>query len=245
VRKEIYYRLCSNRYFDEAGAMVVLVAEPPALLSLMKPIRVALADGHPLAANGLLKVARDNENIVFDGYIFQDKFITSWYDGSNADVLLLDISTPVPNAITVVKDILCRFPEAKIIILSDEDDPGVIRFIRGLGVCGYHIKTTNFNDTIETILKVYNGEKVFPEDREGGIARLVTERFTFRPCADLSMREIQVLKLIARGKTNPQIAAELQRSAFTVKTHRQKLLKKLNACNTAQLISKARIKGLL
>jgi DNA-binding NarL/FixJ family response regulator len=243
VRKEIYNRLCSNSYFSEAiGA---LAAEPPALTLAVQPIRVVLADGYPLAANGLLTVSNDSENTVFDSFLFNDKIITDWYDGSNADVLLLDSCLPVPNAIPVIKDLLFRFPDAKIILLSNEDDAGVIRFIYGLGIHGYHIKTSDFNDIIQTILKVYSGEKVFPEDREGGIARLVTERFISWPCADLSTREMQVLKLIARGKTNQQTAAELTISPLTVKTHRQKLLKKLNASNTAQLILKARIKGWL
>jgi len=210
------------------------------------PVTVLLCDGHPLMANGLLKISNDENNIVLDGYAFEDKPLTGWYDGSNADILLLDVSMPVPNAVAIIKNLLSRFADARIIILSNEDDPGVISCMQSLGVYGYQIKTDNHKDTIQTIVKVHSGEKVFPENLDGGIAHSLIRRFIDPPDnAQLSARELQVLKLIAGGKTNPQIAAELNISRLTVKTHRQKLLQKLNACNTAQLISKARLKGVL
>ena len=118
--------------------------------------------------------------------------------------------------------------------------------MRSLGAYAYHVKTEDHNDTIKTIIKVHAGEKVFPENLDGSITSSFMRRFIDPPIAvELSARELQVLKLIAGGKTNPQVATELNISPFTVKTHRQKLLQKLRACNTAQLISKARFKGLL
>jgi len=90
------------------------------------------------------------------------------------------------------------------------------------------------------------GEKVFPDNLQGGAAPLLVRRFIApRASVELSVREIQVLKLISHGKTNPQIAAALDISPLTIKKHRENLLRKLNSHNTAQLISKARLKGLL
>jgi len=244
VRHEIYSRLCSNRYFDP-GLGVEWPTNAPALPPPAQTISVVLADGCPLTANGLLNIGSHEGSMAVDGYEFRGKPIADWYDGSNADVLLLDVCMPIPNAVAVVKNLVCRFPDVRIIVLSDEDDAGVIRFMRDLGVCGYHIKTYGIHSTIQTIIKVFEGEKVFPQNLEGGIARLILERFTSVTRPDLSCREIEVLKLIAEGKTNLQIAQALYISPLTVKTHRQHLLQKLNADNTAQLLSKARYKGLL
>lgn len=244
MKQEIYYRLCSNRYFNGPFAINTQVEGLP-MSFVHKRVCVALADGHPLVANGLLKISSGEEGIELDGYPFPDKNLMDWYDGSNADVLLLDVGVPVPCGIAVVKGLLSRFPDARIIILSNEDDPGVIRCMRRLGVYGYHIKTCRINDTLETIIKVFIGEKVFPENLEGGIPDSLAERFISLPCTDLPPRELQVLRMIAGGKTNLQIAEELQRSPLTVKKHRENLLRKLNATNTAQLISKARSKGWL
>ena len=245
MKQEIYNRLCCRPCFNP-GVAIGLLDNVPALPPTRQPITVILANGYPLAANGLLNIGNGENGVAVNGYEFHDQPITDWYNGSNADVLLLDICMPVPNGIAVIQQLLARFPEAKIIVLSNEDDPGVIKCMQSLGVNAYQIKTQDHNDTIQTIIKVHAGEKVFPENLEDGIVPLFVRRLIDPPAnPELSTREIQVLKLIAKGKTNPQIAAELNISPLTVKKHRENLLRKLNAHNTAQLISKGRLKGLL
>jgi DNA-binding NarL/FixJ family response regulator len=245
MREEIYNRLCYRPSFAMGGSAEPVAIEP-AGYAFAAPIRVAMADGHPLSVNIMLNIISHENKVVIDGFVFNDILLTNWYNGSNADVLLLDICLPVPNGVNSIKQLLNRFPEARIIVFSDEDDPGVIRCMQSLGACAYQVKNSGANDVIQTIIKVHAGEKVFPENLEGGIARSLIRRFIDPPSAvELSAREIQVLKLIANGKTNPQIAAGLGLSPLTIKKHRENILRKLKATNTAQVISKARFKGLL
>ncbi len=245
MREEIYHRLCYRPGFDKRIAPTLIVDESILLESPGASMQVVMADGHPLNANGMLRIKNDNQNLFIYGFIFDDVPLTDWYTGLNADVLLLDIGMPVPNGIAIIKNLLQRFPEARIIVFSDEDDPEVIRCMQCLGAYAYQVKSYGTNTVIETIIRVHNGEKIFPEHRQGGIARALVDHFIAPAPAGLSAREQQVLKLITNGKTNPQIAAELNISALTIKTHRQNLLHKFSARNTAQLISKGRSKGFI
>jgi DNA-binding NarL/FixJ family response regulator len=245
MREEIYNRLCYRPCFVVGGSAEPMAIEPAGYI-FAAPIRVAMADGYPLSVNGMLNIISYENKVVVDGFIFNDIPLTDWYTGSNADVLLLDICLPVPNGINLIKQLLSRFPEAKIVVFSDEDDPGVIRCMQSLGAYAYQVKNSGANNVIQTIIKVHADEKVFPENLEGGIARSLIRRFIDPPPTfELSPREIQVLKLIANGKTNPQIAEELTLSPLTIKKHRENILRRLKATNTAQVISKARFKGLL
>lgn len=245
MREEIYNRLCYRPCFVVGGSAEPVAIEP-AGYAFAAPIRVAMADGHPLSVNGMLNIISHENKVVIDGFIFNDIPLTDWYHGSNADVLLLDICLPVPNGINIIKQLLHRLPEARIVVFSDEDDPGAIRCMQSLGACAYQVKNSGANDVIQTIIKVHAGERVFPEIQGSGIAHLIVKRLIDPPATfELSPREIQVLKLIASGKTNPQIAEELTLSPLTVKKHRENILRKLKATNTAQVISRARFKGLL
>jgi DNA-binding NarL/FixJ family response regulator len=113
-----------------------------------------------------------------------------------------------------------------------------------LGVYAYLTKNANHEDLIHAILKVQAGEKVFKESVYTKFLKATSKKSNSSKFK-LTDREVQILKLIVKGQTNLQIAAELYLSPLTIKTHRQNLLCKLQVSNTAQLIAKADLSGLL
>jgi DNA-binding NarL/FixJ family response regulator len=208
----------------------------------VKTINVAMADDHKLFAEGIQAMLNNTPGIkCYDPFI-NGKLLLNWYNGINADILLVDIEMPVLNGIETSKQLLTRFPDVKIIILSVVDDPKTIQLMLKIGVCAYLVKTAEPEDFIQTIFKVHAGEKVFPMD--------VLTTSSKNPekinalTLKITLRETEILKLIIKGENNKKIADALNISPNTVKTHRQKLLYKLGANNVAQLIAKAALFGI-
>jgi len=208
------------------------------------PIKVAMADDHQLIINGFAGMLDAVPGIALCASFLNGKALLDWYDGSNANVILLDIHMPVLNGMETGKQLLNRFPAARIIVLSVDDDQHLIRFMFELGVYAYLLKDADPADFIEAIIRVHIGEKVFPGTLTMCPGDMRTDRDNILS-AKLSDREIQVLRLIVDGKTTLGIADQLNLSPDTVKSHRKKLLHKLGASNVAQLIANAFSKGLL
>ena len=218
--------------------------KPANLQTNITPIKIAIADDHKLFSGGISSMLNQADGLTVCATFLNGKALLDWYTGSNADVILMDIYMPVLNGIEASKQLLGSFPAVKIIILSADDDQHIIRLMHDIGVYGYLIKSAEPEDFIQTILKVHAGEKVFPETLSTDIGNRDIDKDN-AAVANLSDREIQVLKLIAEGKTTLRIADQLNLSPDTVKSHRKKLLHKLGASNVAQLIANAISKGLL
>jgi DNA-binding NarL/FixJ family response regulator len=208
------------------------------------PIKVAMADDHQLFISGISGILNEVPGFEFCASFLNGKGLLDWFSGSNADVILLDRHMPVLNGIEASKQLLTRFPSARIIILSDDYSEAVMRLIKSIGVCAYLTKSVPPENLIGAIIKVHVGEKIFDEHPSAGLSNVIAKKGN-ASIEKISEREIQVLKLIIEGRTNTQIASELNLSPFTIKTHRQNMLHKLNASNTAQLIAKAGLKGLI
>jgi len=208
------------------------------------PIKVIIADDHPIFINGILGLINDTPDIILCASFSNVRSLLDWFNGSNADIILLDINMPLINGIELGKQLINRFPVTKIIVFSMENDLQIISDLSRIGVYAYLLKGTDPEYFIQTIFKVYAGEKVFPERLFANSTNGFLKKDKYA-ITKLSEREMQILKLIVEGKTNKQIAHMLNVSPYTVKTHRQNLLHKQSANNTAQLIANARLNGLL
>ena len=218
-----------------------LFTTPADFQTRTSPIKVVMADDHQLFMGGISGLLNEVPGIMFCASFLNGSELLNWYKGSNADVILMDIHMPVLNGIETSKQILIRFPAARIIILSVDDDPKVMRLMYDIGAYAYLLKDIEPDGFIQTILKVHSGEKVFPENftvNSRNSVRIDDEMADGR----LSAREKQVLKLISKGKNNSEIAAELNISPSTVKKHRENMMRKLGATNLVQLISNVSFK---
>lgn len=205
-------------------------------------IKVAIADENLIFIKGASAVLYDVPQITFCASFLNGQALLDWYKRTNADVIVIDNRLPLPDGKETIKQLLNRFPDAKIIVFSAQSNPAEIRYMRNLGVCAYLLKSIAPDDLIKSIIKIYHGEKVFPKTVFSNIDSSTNDNVTDNK---LSTREIQVLKLIAKGKNNKESAFELNISELTVKKHRENMMRKLGASNLAQLILMAGFDGYL
>lgn len=205
----------------------------------MKKITVLIADDHTLFRQGLKSLLETEENIEFLGYAENGQKSLEMVAALQPDLLILDISMPVLNGFQVARR-LRENSDIKIIMLTVHNDPQHLKSALELNINGYVLKEDAFEDLLTAIKKVLDGElyispaleKVYKHLKRTDDSDFVSNHF-------LTLREEEILRLIARGMTNKQIAAKLQISIRTVETHRSNIMRKFNLTTSAQLIKLA------
>ncbi|HEY3276905.1 MAG TPA: response regulator transcription factor [Syntrophorhabdaceae bacterium] len=207
-------------------------------------VRFAIVDDHPIVRGGLKEIILANfHGVTIDefsrGYEFMRNIQKNQYD-----IALLDISLPDINGIEVLEEIKKKTPKLPVLIVSmHPEEDYAIRAIKA-GAYGYISKRTAAGDLVEGIRKVLSGKRyVSPAFAD----KLLLDFETYAeqaPHEKLSVRELQVLVLIGKGKTVNQIAQDLHLSADTVRTYRARILQKLGVKGTSQLMHYAITRGL-
>lgn len=207
-------------------------------------LNIHLVDDHSLFREGLkfllstcdfVGEIQDSEN----GKIFLDKLQTS-----KPDIVLMDIQMPELDGITASQKALELYPDLKIIALSLYAEEEYYTKMIDVGVRGFLLKNSQFEDVQKAITEVYEGNNFFsPEILDRIISNMYQKR-TEKPNLDLTEREIEVLYNICKGLSNQEIADILFISKRTVDKHRENLLLKTNAKNTAGLVVYAIKKGI-
>jgi len=210
-------------------------------------IRVLIADDHPLfrdGMHGLLDSVPDTEVV---GEATSGEEAIALAENLQPDVILMDIKMPGINGLQAMREILNTSPHIRVLIVSMlEDDDSVFAAMRA-GARGYIPKGANQAEMLRAIRAVANGEAIFGP----GIAqRLIGFFSASRPTMqsrifpELTERESEVLGLIAQGRTNQEIAAQLVLSLKTVRNHVSNIFSKLQVADRAQAMIRARDAGL-
>ena len=208
----------------------------------MKPIRILITDDHPLMANGIATALSENDEILVKAMATNGKEALDLISEDLFDVILLDIEMPEMNGIECAKVIIDEYPDVRILILSMHQEPSVIKHLMEIGVKGYVLKTIPEDDLVSAIKKVHKGESYFGSNitkalvSEEEVSKTVKIYEKSELLEELTKREIEILKLIAKGHTNVEIAEMLFISHRTVDTHRTNMLNKLNVNNVAGLV---------
>ena len=207
-------------------------------------LNIHLVDDHSLFREGLkfllstcdfVGEIQDSEN----GKIFLKKI-----QNSKPDIVLMDIQMPEIDGITASQKALELYPDLKIIALSLYAEEEYYTKMIDVGVRGFLLKNSQFEDVQKAITEVYEGNNFFsPEILDRIISNMYQKR-TEKPNLDLTEREIEVLYNICKGLSNQEIADILFISKRTVDKHRENLLLKTNAKNTAGLVVYAIKKGI-
>jgi two-component system response regulator NreC len=208
-------------------------------------IKVLIVDDHAVVRSGLRYVleADDDIDVVAEAGDAQHAVFET--RATNPDVVLMDVVMPGRSGIEAIPDVLKDAPDAKILILSMQDDPRYVREAFAAGAAGYILKEAADTDLVAAVREVAAGGR-YVHPALG--ARLVAADAEERRRADddpLSDRERDVLRLLALGHTNQEIAGKLYISVRTAETHRAHIMQKLRLTSRAELVRYALAQGLL
>jgi DNA-binding NarL/FixJ family response regulator len=205
--------------------------------------RVILADDH-LMVRQSLRALLEREGFIVLGEAADGQEAVRLTQDLNPGVAILDISMPLFNGLDAALEISRTCPGTKVILLTQHDEKPYVAQALRCGVQGYVLKNQAANDLVQAIGDVCRGQVYLSP----GVARAVVDAYADPVSTDgalLSLRERQVLQLIAEGKTTKQIATMLGVSAKTVESHRGKLMQKLDIHEIAGLARYAIRHGLV
>jgi two-component system, NarL family, response regulator NreC len=208
-------------------------------------VRVLVVDDHAVGRSGLALLVNAEDDLETVGEAGTAREAVFEARTTKPDVVLLDVMMPDQSGIEAVPQLLHEHPETKILILSMQDDPRYVREAFEAGASGYVLKEAADAELVAAIREVAGGGRyVHPELG----ARLVAAESEERRRAEedpLSDREREVLRLLALGHTNQEIAKQLYISVRTAETHRAHIMQKLRLTSRAELVRYALDQNLL
>jgi two-component system response regulator NreC len=207
--------------------------------------RVLIVDDHAVVRSGLKLVLDADDGIEPVGEAGNARDAIFEARSLKPDVILLDVVMPDQSGLEIIPTLLHENPDTKILVLSMQDDPRYVREAFDAGASGYVLKEAADSEVVAAVREVAGGGRYV--DPELG-ARLVAAESAERKRAEedpLSEREGEVLRLLALGHTNQEIAKQLYISVRTAETHRAHIMQKLRLSSRAELVRYALDRGLL
>jgi two-component system response regulator NreC len=195
-------------------------------------IAIVLADDHPVVRRGLrmlLDLEPDFEVVAEAGTVDESR----QYDrGHHPQVLVLDLNMPGGSTLKAIPALRAEFPDTRIVVLTMQPEPAFAREALAAGATGYVLKQAAEGELVEAVRLAAAGERYL----NPGLGARIAAEPPAGPPDDLSEREVDVLRLIALGHTNAQIAEQLFISSRTVETHRSRVQQKLMLTSRAELV---------
>ncbi len=208
-------------------------------------IRVVVVDDHAVVRSGIKLLLDSHEDIEVVAEAGNAKDAIFRVREQTPDVILLDLVMPGEGGIEVLPKLLKEAPDAKVLVLSMEDDPSYVREAFAAGASGYVLKEAADEEVVAAIRDIASGGS-YVHPTLG--ARMVAADAADRAAAEadpLSDREREILRLLALGHTNQEIAKMLFISVRTAETHRAHIMQKLRLSTRAELVRHALAQGLL
>lgn len=199
-------------------------------------IQILIVDDHAVVRMGLTKIIEFNKELIVSAQSGSAEEALNILMSNKFDVIILDISLPGRSGLDILKDILAMQPKVKIIILSMyKEKQFAIRAFKA-GASGYLTKEMAPEEIVNAILKVSSGSKYISSEFASLLLDEMIEPSDAMPHEQLSNRELEVMRLIAAGKSLNEIAADLSLSDRTVSTYRARILAKMKFRNNADII---------
>jgi len=214
-----------------------------------KQIRVLLAEDHTLVRQGFRRILEDDPRITVVGEARTGIEAIEQCKELKPDVVVMDLSMPELGGLEATAEVLKANPQIKVVILSMYSNEAYVRKAFELGAKGYILKNAIEVDLTRAVMALAEGQAYFSP----GVSHIVLESMkagTFQgtsqdPYEKLTLREKEVLQLIAQGKSNKEIATLLNISVNTVAVHRARVMETLDLHRTAELVLFAVKKGLI
>jgi DNA-binding NarL/FixJ family response regulator len=215
----------------------------------MKPISVLLADDHTVVRQGLRALLSAELDIEIVGEAANGNVAVRLARETRPEIVVMDLAMPGLNGLEATRQILAEAPSTKVLVLTSYSNDDYVKKMIEAGVAGYLSKQTAAQDLVKAIRETHRGNAYFSPS----IARRLCDQSRGRlgqrvlgaRSNELTAREGQVLRLIAQGAANKQMAAELGISVKTVEKHRQHVMKKLGIHDVAGLTRFAAEKGII
>lgn len=216
----------------------------------MKKITVLLADDHTILREGFRRLLELENDLEVVGEAPDGRQAVALAKQLRPAVVVMDIAMPRLNGLEATRQMLRDVPAAKVIILSAHSDDAYVRNATESGAAGFLLKQTSATDVCRAIREVSQGRTFFSPSvsrRLDQLAPRTTSRagVVARKAVQLTSRELETLQLIAEGKANKQIAADLGIGVKTVEKHREHLMRKLDLHDTAGITRYAISAGII
>ncbi|HXA54972.1 MAG TPA: response regulator transcription factor [Solirubrobacteraceae bacterium] len=206
-----------------------------------RAITVVLADDHAVVRSGLRLLLDSEPDFEVVAEAGEVQGARRYVRGHRPDVLVLDLNMPGESSLDAIPAIRAEAPSTQIVVLTMQEEPAFARRALGAGALGYVLKESADEELVQAVRAAAAGE-TYLTPRMG--ARVASEPPPGRS-DDLSQREVGVLRLIALGHTNAEIAEQLFLSVRTVETHRAHIQQKLSLSTRAELVRYALDRGLM
>lgn len=207
-------------------------------MSAPRTLRILVADDHFIVRSGLVALIDSEPDMKVVAQSSDGAQAVETYAKHHPDVALIDLRMPVAGGNQVIEEIRARFPDARLLVLTAYNGDEDIHRALASGAQGYLLKSSTGDDLIPAIRAVAGGGQWIPRD----VASRLAVR---REYESLTPREIEVLREIARGRANKEIAATLAISENTVKDHLKNILAKLQVAARTEAVTVAVQRGII
>ncbi|MBH8566354.1 response regulator transcription factor [Nostoc sp. CENA67] len=201
-------------------------------------IRILIADDHPILGQALTMFLQCEPDMTVVGHAYDGQEALELFRQHQPDVALMDLQMPKMEGADAIATICAKFKQARILVLTTFDGDEDIYQALVAGAKGYILKGAEPNELLDAIRTVHQGKKYVPPS----IAAKLAERMGSE---ELSDRELEVLRLIAKGKNNQQISADLNIAESTVRFHANNIFGKLNVSDRTQALVTALHRGIV
>ncbi|MDB4898318.1 MAG: response regulator receiver [Gemmatimonadetes bacterium] len=208
------------------------------LAAARQPIRVLVADDHPVVRAGFAGVIAQHAEFALVAEAADGQQAVALFREHRPDVVLMDLRMPRMDGVSAIRAIKAEFPDARILALTTYQGDVEIHRALDAGARGYLIKDMEMTDVLTAIHAVHRGERVIPS----AIAARLDD---LTPRASLTAREVEVLRLIARGLNNREVARAIGRTDDTVKLHLKTIFAKLGVADRIEAVTLAFARGIL
>ena len=204
------------------------------------PIRIIIADDHPLCLSGF-KSLLNIPGFELVGAAGDGIELLDLTRSLKPDIIITDIKMPRMDGIEATKQIKKEFPDIGVIAMSMLDEYSLIMDMVDAGAKGYVLKCTKAEEIITAVEAVYRGETYYCKETTNQMVKILARRdceaIQKNEKSRFSEREIEIITLIGRGRSNKEIASELKIRKRTVEWHREHILKKIDTKNTAGIVA--------
>ena len=203
----------------------------------MEKIRITIADSHFLSRKGLAVVLNENTDFILVAEALSTSDLVNQSKFYKPDLIIIDY-TSANYSLDGLQQIVKKFPKAKLLAITDVQTNTVISKALKTGVTSHLLKDCDYDEIVEAIYKTAKGEQFMCGKIVTNILEAKPENAIEYTCEGLNIsdREMEIIKLIAEGSSNKEVADKLFLSTHTVTTHRKNIMNKLGVNNTAGLV---------